>query len=114
MVWHSSLKAENILDLERVQKSAIKIILGKNYTNYETSLESLNLVNLEVRRSELCLKFAKKSLKNHKTKHMFVDREKPHKMKLRHEEGIKVDKALTARKQKSPLIFMQKLLNSKL
>ena len=31
VVWHSSLTKENIEDLERVQKSAVRIILGKEY-----------------------------------------------------------------------------------
>ena len=42
-VWHSSLSKENIRDLERVKKSAIRIIMGKNHLNYETSLEKLGL-----------------------------------------------------------------------
>ena len=31
VVWNSSLSAENINDLERVQKSALKIILGEKH-----------------------------------------------------------------------------------
>ena len=34
-VWHSSLTEENSDDLERVQKSAVKIILGDGYIDYE-------------------------------------------------------------------------------
>lgn len=33
VVWHSSLSEENKRDLERVQKSAMKLILGDKYLN---------------------------------------------------------------------------------
>ena len=33
-VWHSSLTEENKADLERVQKSAIKVILNDKYNGY--------------------------------------------------------------------------------
>lgn len=35
VVWHSSLTEENALDLERVQKAAIRLILGEKYETYE-------------------------------------------------------------------------------
>ena len=31
VVWHSSLTEENALDLETIQKAAIKLILGEKY-----------------------------------------------------------------------------------
>ena len=59
VVWHSSLTQENSEDLERVQKSATKIIMGDKYENYE-----INLQTLYERRENLCLTFAKKCLEN--------------------------------------------------
>ena len=41
-VWHSSLTDENTNDLERVQKSAVRIILGDKYIGYTKSLEKLD------------------------------------------------------------------------
>ena len=35
-VWHSSLTEENAADLERVHKSAVKKMLGDNYTITKT------------------------------------------------------------------------------
>ena len=64
VVWHSSLSEENKADLERVQKSAVKIILGGQYNGYRKSLEHLE-------REKLCLKFAKRCLRNEKTRKMF-------------------------------------------
>ena len=47
-VWHSSLTEENSNNLERVQKAAIRIILGHKYTdNYETNLMKSDLVPLK-------------------------------------------------------------------
>ena len=40
VVWHSSLSQKNRNDLERVQKSAVRCILGDNYKGYENALES--------------------------------------------------------------------------
>ena len=37
-VWHSSLTFENLTDLERVQKNALKIILQDDYISYENAL----------------------------------------------------------------------------
>ena len=38
-VWTGNLTKANILSIERVQKSAMKIILGTEYSNYEDALE---------------------------------------------------------------------------
>ena len=43
VVWYSSLSQKNKRDLERVQKVAVRIIVGKNYTNYKENLLELNL-----------------------------------------------------------------------
>ena len=47
VVWHSSLTEENCADLERVQKSALKVILGANYIGYKKALIKLDLKSLE-------------------------------------------------------------------
>ena len=45
--WHSNLTQENSDDLERVQKSAVKIILGQHYESYEKSLIKLEMESLQ-------------------------------------------------------------------
>ena len=49
-VWHSSLTQENKDDLERVQKTALKVILQDNYKGYKNSLAQLEIETLENRR----------------------------------------------------------------
>ena len=67
-VWHSSLTLENTEDLERIQKTAFKIILGKKYTNYEAAKAFLKLDSLVERRKQLSLTFAKKCTETKKQK----------------------------------------------
>ena len=62
---------EDINEIERVLKTAMKIIFGENYTDYESSLEINQLNTLEDRRRELCLKFAQKCTQNENHKALF-------------------------------------------
>jgi hypothetical protein len=110
-VWHSSLTEENISDLERIQKTAVKIILGDKFITYEQGLLKLDMDNLSERRRALCLSFAQKCSKNPKTSHMFPRNEKTHIMETRKPENFKVQHANTERLRKSSIIYMQHLLN---
>ena len=110
-VWHSSLTEENCSDLERVQKSALKIMLGSKYNGYETSLTKLGIEKLSDRREQLCLNFAKKCIRNSKLTHMFPQNKKAHQMETRMPEKFKVYHANTERFKNSSIIYMQNLLN---
>ena len=70
VVWGSSLSKKNERELERVQKVAVRLIMGK-YDSYEESLKSLKLQSLKERRNLLSVNFAKKCLKNENTKSIF-------------------------------------------
>ena len=113
VVWHSSLSQENSEDLERVQKSAVRIILGTKYENYEDGLLKVNLETLKDRRTELSKKFAIKCTKsdNIRVSDIFKDRNKLHKMNMRNGEVYKVDYAHTERLKNSSIPYMQRLLN---
>ena len=111
VVWHSSLTEENRNDLERIQKTACKIILGDKFIDYEQALILLDLDNLHDRRTLLCLNFARKSSKNHKTSDMFPRNHKQHTMEMRSPEVFQVQHANTERLLKSSIIYMQNLLN---
>ena len=110
-VWSSSLSKGNEKDIERVQKSALKLILAKKYTTYQEALKELNIKTLKARRKLLCAKFALKSLRNTKTKGMFNLSIKKHTMKLRKKEKFSVTKAKTTRLKKSAIPYMEKVLN---
>ena len=110
-VWHSSLSQQNISDLERVQKSAMKIILGNKYTGYKKSLLKLDILSLSDRREQLCLQFALKCTRNPRTKHMFSENMKIHEILTRKPQKYFVQHANTTKLQNSSIIYMQHLLN---
>ena len=110
-VWHSSLTQGNSEDLERVQKSAFKIMLGEKYESYSKSLIRLDMQNLHDRREQLCMNFAIKCLKNPKTAKIFPLNNKSHNMGTRNPEKFNVQHAINGRLKKSPVIYMQTLLN---
>ena len=108
VVWHSSLTEENVEELERVQKTAVKIILKNKYKGYKKSLRKLDMDTLKDRRQ---LNFAIKSTKNKRMKQMFPKNIKLHLMETRKPEKFTVQHANTERLKRSPIIFMQNLLN---
>ena len=112
VLWHSSLTKKNRDDLERVQKSAVKCILGRNYQSYEEGLERLGLETLERRRDQMCLKFAKQCLKIDKMKKFFGKNYTEHSMMKRDSNAFKVVRAQTERYRKSAIPFMIRMLNS--
>ena len=111
VVWHSSLTNKNRNDLERVQKSAVKLILGDRYVSYNNALKILGLETLDKRRDKMCLKFAKQCLKLNKMKDLFSKNESDHSMTKRNTNAFKVVRASTERFQKSAIPSMVKLLN---
>ena len=54
---------ENKDDLERVQKTALKVILGERFKTYKNALYLLDLQTLDERRERLCLNLAKRAAK---------------------------------------------------
>ena len=110
-VWSSSLTEENSTDIERVQKTAIKIIMGKKYNCYKSALLELNLKTLSQRRIDLSLVFAKRTIQNKKVKKMFPIRQENRFQKRRKTEYYKVNRASTERLKMSAIPQMQHLLN---
>ncbi len=97
--------------LERVQRSALKIILGDKYLSYDNALKVLGLQSLKERRKELCLKFAKKCLIVPKLQRMFPRTHHKHDMGKRRSEYYQVKRGLTERLRRSAIPYMQRLLN---
>ena len=110
-MWHSSLSLADRQDLERVQKSAVKVILGKDYVNYDEALSELKLESLEKRRETMALKFVKKSLENKNFSKLFPLREVKHGIRVRKSEKYVINQSRTKRHQESAVPYLQKLLN---
>ena len=69
--WNSSLTEYDKTEIERVQKTALKIILGEKYIDYETLLSICQLQSLEERRKDLCKTFALKCTQNKNHQKLF-------------------------------------------
>ena len=107
-VWGGSLTTENKNALERCQKLCLKIILPNK--TYKEAMIFLQIDDLETRRKNITLKFAKNARYHEKLSKLFQTNPKSHKMKTRKSNRYNFT-AFTDRYQKSPIIYMQKLLN---
>ncbi|KAI8484837.1 hypothetical protein Bbelb_374340 [Branchiostoma belcheri] len=57
-LWHPGLTEAQRRKIENIQRRATRIILAKEFTNYKSALETLQLQTLEDRRIALCRRFA--------------------------------------------------------
>ena len=97
VVWHHGLTKNNENDIERVQKSALKVILKHDYSDYQNALVKLGMKSLKDRRDELSLKFAKGCLKIEKFKQYFPLNNKLHVMPTRYCEKYVLTKESSER-----------------
>ena len=110
VVWHSSITKGEQMDIERVQKCAFRIILKEKYDGYENALNICNLDSLKARRKQLCLKFARKSIKYEKTQDIFPLNSNASSARVG--EKFEVTFARTNRLANSAVPYMQRLLNA--
>ena len=110
-IWNLSLTVDNIDDLERIQKSAMRIILQEDYSTYDQALEDLMLSKLSDRREKLSLKFAKNCVKNELTSDLFPLNHSGA-MSTKFREKFRVTFANTSRLKDSAVPYLQRLLNS--
>ena len=92
-VWSTSLTQKNIADLERVQKAAVRLIIGKPYESYSETLKQLDIMRLSERREVICLKFAKSCLRLENFKKLFPMHVSKHVMDTRHGERYQISKS---------------------
>jgi hypothetical protein len=111
VLWDSGLTQENRNDLERTQKTFLKLVLQENYQNYNNALKISQLETLDKRRKKLTLKFAQTSLADGLLHDLFPIIKKQHNMKTRNKGRYKVFHANTERFKNSPILTMQRMLN---
>ena len=110
-VWHRNLTNENENDIERVQKSAFRIILNNEYISYENALNTLRMETLTNRREVLFRKFTIKSLQVKQMNTILVRNENTEYMNTRNKEKYKIENTNIKRFQKSTGIQMQHVIN---
>ena len=109
-VWQGSLTLEDKSDLERIQKSAVHIIMGQDYQSYDMALNHLKMESLESRRIKLCLNFAKKAMKHDKFQSWFKSSEKKQYTRQEKPKFCEVN-AKNSRLHKSPIAYLTRFLN---
>ena len=109
VVWHSAITQTETYQIERVQKVALRIILGSEYEDYSSALKTTGLQTLSDRRTFLCKKFAKNCTKNPNMSDMFPLN--PSTVNNRNTEKFYVQPATTGRLANSAIPYMQRLLN---
>ena len=110
VVWHSSLTVDNQNDIERVQRTCLKVIMADMYISYQSALEMTGLKSLSDRREDRCQDFAKKCLKNPRLSHLFpLNPVAAH--EIRNREKFQVNFAKTETYKKSSIPYLQRKLN---
>ena len=113
VVWHSMLTDQNSKAIERVQKSALAIILGPRYVCYENALTLTNIERLDQRRAKLSLTFAKKAVKHPLHSNWFKKQQENAPMNTRSVKPTFIPvQARTQRLLKSPIPYLTHLLNT--
>ena len=105
VAFHSRLTQEQSNKLERIQKICLKVILGEEYTSYDSALEMCGLQTLYSRRENRCLDFALKCSKHQRNKRLF-----PLKAGKTKEKYV-VNWARTETYKNSAIPYCQRLLN---
>ena len=110
-VWTGGLTKSEVTQIERVQKAAFAIILGKQYTSYSEALQVLNRGTLEERRKALNTKFAKKCEKSDRFSHWFQRTYPTYNMKTRSKKKVFAPvQSRTKSFERSPIAYLTKLL----
>ena len=110
-VWEPSLTVEDSLKIERVQKSALAIILGQGFKSYKSALLQLNLETLAERRTRLCKKFSQKAQKHPKFSKWFKPNTRSSVTRSKKKKFCEVYYR-TERFKRSPISYLTRLLNS--
>ena len=107
-VWHSGLTKMQEAQIERIQKTALFLILGERYLSYAEACSLCELDTLKERREKLCLKFAKKDVQREQS--LFRKASKMYKTKNKSPIVTEYN-CKKARFEKSSLPYLAKLLN---
>ena len=106
VAFHSSLTLDQTADLERIQRTCLKVILGENYVDYKAALEMTGLTTLYARREKRVLDFSLKCLEHPQNKKLF-----PLNKQDRNRDTFVVNFARTGTYQKSTIPYCQNKLN---
>ena len=110
-LWHSSLSAADTSKIERIQKRALRLILGSDYTSYDDALETLKIPSMSQRRQQLCLKFGNSLLKSPKFNHLLPFRDSVRTLRNNPCDQVQEFQCNNDRYFNSAIPFLARLLN---
>ena len=110
VVWHSGLTKKNTAQIERVQKAVFAIILGEQYTSYQSACALLQMKMLSERRVVLAQKFAFKASQHPIHRDWFVPNVRQTNTRQK-QPKFKPAQARTNRFLKSAIPFLTECLN---
>ena len=109
-VWNSGLTKSQISELEKVQKVALKIILGDNYHSYKLACNFFKIEKLSTRRLQLCTTFALKLYKSDRSEYFFTHTKKT--INTRCEQPLLVEhQCNTTKAYNAPHNYLARLVN---
>ena len=106
-IWNSGLTKGQINELEKIQKVALKIILGNQYYSYQEACKLFNLKLLSERRLDLCSSFAIKLYKSNRCDQFFTRS----KINTRSNNLVIENKTNTKRCYNAPHNYLARLVN---
>ena len=113
--WHLSLTSNQTHQLERVQKRALRIILGTDYISYANVLDVCDVDRLSARREQHSLQFAQHLPKCSRTSKLLPPcRGEIHGRQLRNNAKLTQPRARSNGYACSPIPYYVELINSKL
>ena len=71
-IWNSGITKGQVHDLEKIQKAALKVILGENYKTYDTACDFFEIKSLSERRLDLCTNFALKLFESDRSRDFYT------------------------------------------
>ena len=109
-IWNSGLTKSEVRDIEKIQKVALKIILGHQYLSYQSACDYFGLKKLSARRSDLSIKFGIKLYKSERCTEYFTPNNKVTNTRS-NSPLLLEDKCNTRRCYNAPHNYLTRLIN---
>ena len=110
-IWNSGLTKSQVMDLEKIQKVALKIILGDKYDGYDSACTKFNIEKLSIRRRNLCVNFAVKLFKSPRSEEYFEINHKARIGKSKNPRLVREPICRTTRCYNAPHSYLSRLVN---
>ena len=111
-VWHPGLNQLHHTKIERVQKRALRVILGNDYQSYDNALGRLSMSSLYDRREMLTLRFGRSLLRSPVHRHLLPPTNgEVHGRRTRNQGLLRTVPARTERYRSSTIPYLVNLIN---